>query len=508
MGAVVSTTSLPAGDEQAPGLPELKRSEQALFVAACLLATVVSVLGLLSSFQSLEEQAGTWGWDWPWMLPTGIDLSIPAFTITSLLLIRIDMPLAWVAWVPKLLTGATVYLNWAAASTLPGRIGHGVLTLLWVVFSEIAGHVYASYIGARTGQRIERIRRIRWALAPISTLIMWRYMRLWEAHGFTAVVEHRREACVFRARLRAEHGRWWRRNSQLATEKLALRLSRVGVPIEETLAAPGRQAEEQRRAAAARQEEAEVRRRQEDEERAERLRRQREEQAELERIAAEKRAREEQEDRDRQLADAHLAAQLAEIEREQHAAEERAREEAWLREQERRREEAAAAERVAAAAKAAADAEQKRREEASRRREIEAQLRQMTPRPTPQPAARDASQVATAEAAPAPQRPAPQRHEQTSQSVSGGAPASATRAPRTTHRRRRAPATRGDAIAAIKALYAELGRRPRESEMVDELKRIKSPFDSRQYAQKIRAEIERENPELAALGSDNVRAIG
>ncbi|WP_157872134.1 DUF2637 domain-containing protein [Streptomyces silaceus] len=487
--------------------PGLTRAEKCLVAVACLLATTVSVLGLLSSFQALATRAGLWGWDWPWMLPTGIDLSIPAFTITALLLIRIDMPLAWVAWVPKLLTGATVYLNWSAASTLPGQIGHAVLTLLWVVFSEIAGHVYASYIGARTGQRIEKIRRIRWALAPISTLIMWRYMRLWEAHGFAAVVDHRREATVFRARLRAEHGWFWWRNSRFATERLALRLSRVGVPIEETLDAPRRQAEEQRRAEQARQEEEQERLRVAEQEHAERIRQQREEQAELKRIAAAEQASDEEAARARRLAEAQVAAQLAEIERGQREADERAVEEARLREQAREREAVEIAERLAAAAKASADAEQKRREEVSRRREVEAQLRQMAPRPAPQPAAPGASQGAPAEPATAPRPTVPERHEPTPHATRQGATVPATGAPRPTRTRRRAPATRGDAVDAIKALYTELGRRPLESEMVDELKAIKSPFDSRQFAQKIRKEIEAQHPELAALGSDNVRAI-
>lgn len=224
----------------AQGVAELSRSERILLAAACLLAAAVSVLGLLSSFTALQTRAGNgpggWGWSWPWVLPVSMDLAIPAFTLIGLLLIRVDMPLAWVAWVPRGLTAATAYLNWSAGRTLPGQIGHAVLTLLWVVFSEIAGHVYASRIGAVTGTRMERVRRIRWALAPISTLLLWRRMRLWESRSYAAVVNHQRDTAEFRARLRAQHGFRWR-GKATANQRLALRLAKFGTPVADTLAA-------------------------------------------------------------------------------------------------------------------------------------------------------------------------------------------------------------------------------------------------------------------------------
>jgi hypothetical protein len=57
--------------------------------------------------------------------------------------------------------------------------------------------------------------------------------------------------------------------------------------------------------------------------------------------------------------------------------------------------------------------------------------------------------------------------------------------------------------AAIEALYTKLGRRPREGEMVAELERIQSPYTTRQFAQKLRAEIEGEKPALAALRTNS-----
>jgi hypothetical protein len=83
----------------------------------------------------------------------------------------------------------------------------------------------------------------------------------------------------------------------------------------------------------------------------------------------------------------------------------------------------------------------------------------------------------------------------------------APKAPRRTLRRNTAAGSRGAATQAIRALYDTLGARPLESQMVAELIRIKSEHTSRQFANKLRAEIEKDHPELAALGSPNVRPL-
>lgn len=99
----------------------------------------------------------------------------------------------------------------------------------------------------------------------------------------------------------------------------------------------------------------------------------------------------------------------------------------------------------------------------------------------------------------APQPAVPERSE--------SAPEPAAKAPRKTPGKRPAKVTRGDAKEALRALYDTLGRRPVESQLVDELKRIGYAHTSRQHANKLRAEIEQADPALAALGSDNVRPL-
>ncbi|MEU8920320.1 DUF2637 domain-containing protein [Kitasatospora sp. NPDC048545] len=207
--------------------PALTNGEQCLLYLTVALLLAVGTIGLIASFQSVTAAATRWGFQTPELLPIAIDLAIPGFTIAHLLLIRMDMELAWVRAVPMALTAVTVYLNVQAAanpltplghaalpakadSTLAAQIGHGALPLVWVVCSEIAGHVYRVIIGAATGKRMERIRRARFALAPIKTSALWRRMVLWEETSYTSALSRERERLLARASLRERYGwLWW-----------------------------------------------------------------------------------------------------------------------------------------------------------------------------------------------------------------------------------------------------------------------------------------------------------
>ncbi|RZE25181.1 hypothetical protein C0Q96_19085 [Streptomyces albidoflavus] len=186
-------------------------------------AAGVGALGLVSSFDAVSAAAAEWGFSSPWMLPVGIDLAIPVFTVANLLLIRLDMPLAWVRFVPWVLTLVTCGLNVAAGHGLWAKVAHGTMPLLWVIFSEIAAHIYSVRIGAATGRRMEKIRRSRWLLAPLSTFALWRRMTLWEITSYAEALVCERERVLARARLREKHGRRWRSRTP-RTERVLLKL--------------------------------------------------------------------------------------------------------------------------------------------------------------------------------------------------------------------------------------------------------------------------------------------
>ncbi|GAA3527658.1 DUF2637 domain-containing protein [Streptomyces osmaniensis] len=72
------------------------------------------------------------------------------------------------------------------------------------------------------------------------------------------------------------------------------------------------------------------------------------------------------------------------------------------------------------------------------------------------------------------------------------------------------PPTRAEVKKKIKALYAELNGRPGEGVIVKLLESehaLGYPFKSRRHAQKLRDEVEADDPKLLELGSPNVRAL-
>ncbi|MGW8744592.1 DUF2637 domain-containing protein [Streptomyces sp. NPDC055794] len=211
---------------QSPAVPPLTRPEMGLAGVGAVAAAGVGALGLISSFDAVSAAAARWGFGEPWMLPVGIDVAIPVFTLANLLLIRMDMSLAWVRFVPWVLTLITCGLNVAAGHSLWAKVAHGTMPLLWVVFSEIGAHIYAVRIGAATGRRMEKVRFSRWLLAPLSTFALWRRMTLWEVTSYTTALARERERLLARAELRERYGRSWRRSTP-RRERVLLRLGEL-----------------------------------------------------------------------------------------------------------------------------------------------------------------------------------------------------------------------------------------------------------------------------------------
>ncbi|MFI5814947.1 DUF2637 domain-containing protein [Streptomyces sp. NPDC051643] len=103
----------------------------------------------------------------------------------------------------------------------------------------------------------------------------------------------------------------------------------------------------------------------------------------------------------------------------------------------------------------------------------------------------------------APQGAAPMATHGATTPATAGTP----RTPRKPTRKRSGSVTRNEAKQALRDLYDRLGKRPLEGQMTELLEDIGSKHTSRQYAGKLRAEIEMKEPHLAALGSTNVTAL-
>ncbi|MEU8642048.1 DUF2637 domain-containing protein [Streptomyces sp. NPDC048674] len=224
-----TTTALAAPPS---GVPPLTRPEMGLAGIAALAAAGVGALGLISSFDAVSAAAARWGFGEPWMLPVGIDVAIPVFTVANLLLIRMDMALAWVRFVPWVLTLITCGLNVAAGQGMWAKVAHGTMPLLWVVFSEIGAHIYAARIGAATGRRMEKIRFSRWLLAFPSTFALWRRMTLWEVTSYSEALTREKERQLARADLRERYGRKWRSKTP-RRERVMLRMGELAPASEQ-----------------------------------------------------------------------------------------------------------------------------------------------------------------------------------------------------------------------------------------------------------------------------------
>ncbi|MGW3744685.1 DUF2637 domain-containing protein [Streptomyces sp. NPDC005146] len=213
-------------------VPPLTRPEMGLAGVGALAAAGVGALGLISSFDAVSEAAARWGFGEPWMVPVGMDVSIPVFSVANLLLIRMDMALAWVRFVPWILTLVTCGLNVSAGHGMWAKVAHGTMPLLWVVFSEIGAHIYAARIGAVTGRRMDKIRASRWLLAFPSTFALWRRMTLWEITSYADALARERERVLARAELREQHGRRWRSKTPRRARVL-LKLGEISPEAEE-----------------------------------------------------------------------------------------------------------------------------------------------------------------------------------------------------------------------------------------------------------------------------------
>ncbi|WP_435238528.1 DUF2637 domain-containing protein [Streptomyces sp. YPW6] len=215
-----------------PAVPPLSRPEMGLAGFGALAAAGVGALGLISSFDAVSDAAAGWGFSEAWMVPVGMDVAIPVFSVANLLLIRMDMPLAWVRFVPWVLTLVTCGLNVSAGQGLWAKVAHGTMPLLWVVFSEIGAHIYASRIGAVTGRRMDKIRASRWLLAFPSTFALWRRMTLWEVTSYADALTRERERLLARAELRERHGRRWRSQTP-RRERVLLKLGELNPTTEQ-----------------------------------------------------------------------------------------------------------------------------------------------------------------------------------------------------------------------------------------------------------------------------------
>jgi hypothetical protein len=195
--------------EPIPG--ELGAGWLAVVVTVGVMAALIALGGMVLSFRAVSSEMRPAFGTWSWLVPVVIDLSVFVFSGVDLVLARLDMAHPLARWTVYGATLGTVYLNYSAGGTLPGRVAHVLMPSIWVIFIELMRHIVRRKVNLATGTHREPIPAARWLLAPIPTFLLFRRMVLWRQHSYPAALAMERRRLEAVAIARQWHGRTWRR---------------------------------------------------------------------------------------------------------------------------------------------------------------------------------------------------------------------------------------------------------------------------------------------------------
>ena len=199
------------GEPHAHTFAALRGGWRTLAVGIGVMATYVALGGMVLSFRAVStEMTPAFGAHWAWLVPVVIDLSVFVFSGVDLVLEKTNMPHPLARWTVYGATLGTVYLNYNAGGTLPGRIAHMLMPSIWVVFIELMRHIVRRRVSLETGTRREPIPAARWFLAPWPTAKLWRRMVLWRINSYTAALATERRRLAAIATVREAYGLAWR----------------------------------------------------------------------------------------------------------------------------------------------------------------------------------------------------------------------------------------------------------------------------------------------------------
>ncbi|MFE5587329.1 DUF2637 domain-containing protein [Kitasatospora sp. NPDC056531] len=197
-------------------------------------ATLIALIGLGGSYLAVRDVAVQQGMGrFAPVFPIGVDAGIVVLLALDLLLtwLRIPFPLLRpTAW---LLTVATIAFN--ASASWPDPLGtgmHSVIPVLFIIISEAARHAVARLAKLSSDRTIEKVRLMRWILAPRQTWAMWRRMQLWEIRSVDDAIQLEQARLAYVTLLEdAPRGKG---EKLPAAAHLPLKLNKLGVPIEWT----------------------------------------------------------------------------------------------------------------------------------------------------------------------------------------------------------------------------------------------------------------------------------
>lgn len=208
---------------------DLTPLQRKLIAAVATGGAVIAGIGFVGSYSAVRRLAEAKGFGlFAMIFPIGIDAGILVLLALDLLLTWFRIPLPLLRQTAWLLTVATIAFNGAAAWPDPLGVGmHAVIPVLFVVVVETARHATGRVADIAADKHMEKVRLVRWLLAPASTFRLWRRMRLWELRSYDEVIRLEQDRLVERARLRSRYGRRWRSKAPVEFV-MALRLTRYG----------------------------------------------------------------------------------------------------------------------------------------------------------------------------------------------------------------------------------------------------------------------------------------
>ncbi|WP_106398944.1 DUF2637 domain-containing protein [Actinocorallia populi] len=195
-------------------------------IALVPLIAALAALGAVGSFATVRDASVPYfGEQLAWIVPIGLDLGIFVLLAWDLLLELQNLAwpiLRWIAWA---YIGGTITVNVTAADGDPaGMIAHAAMPVLFITVTEGVRHQIRQRAGLAAGTRREKIPVSRWALAPASTLLLWRRMVLWQITSYAKGLSLEQERLVAVSKLQQSHGRFrWRWKAPLS-DRLALRI--------------------------------------------------------------------------------------------------------------------------------------------------------------------------------------------------------------------------------------------------------------------------------------------
>ncbi|MFH0246373.1 DUF2637 domain-containing protein [Streptomyces sp. HK10] len=217
------------------GRVQLTLTHRVLIAVVVLGAVTVAGIGFAGSYSAVSELAERKGFGAfaPWF-PIGVDVSIIMLLALDLLLDFFGMALVLLRYTAWFLSAATMVFNSMAAYPDPlGMAMHGTIPVAFLAAVEAGRRAISRLAGLSEDRRMDSVRVSRWLLAPLSTALLWRRMKLWELRSYDAVIKLEQERLVYRARLKSRYGRGWRRKAPVES-LMPLRLARYGVPLSET----------------------------------------------------------------------------------------------------------------------------------------------------------------------------------------------------------------------------------------------------------------------------------